>query len=97
MLCATVFEAVCKHEFQQLTHLVAVQCTDAHLSHHFGHAVGNSNDVVRVDLGIVERWLQLVLPPQRTHRLIDQVWTDGVRTETKQRTEVMHLSEQTTS
>jgi len=72
-----------------------VQGANAHLGHHFGHAVGHSDDVVGVDLGVVKWRLQLVLSPQRTHCLIDEIRTDGISTEPKQSTEVMHLPRQT--
>jgi len=75
-----------------VTSLVAMQGADSHLSHDLCNAVSDCNDVVGVDLSVIKWRLQLVLSPQGTCCLIDQVRTHSVSTETQQSTEVMYLS-----
>lgn len=74
-----------------MTYFVAVQSTDSHFGHHFCNTIGTSDDVVWEDLVVFERRLQLVLSPQSIHCLINEIGTDGVSTETKQRTEVVNF------
>ena len=77
---------------KDLSTFVALQCGDAHLGHHFQHAVSHTLSVRGDDAIVVPIVGQLAVQASLSQSVQRQIRIDGIGTETDQQAEVMHFA-----